>query len=70
LWRLQARGYLDAHPADGMSSRIPAGGQAAAALLGVLACTAMFYSATRRMGWHPLAASALLFAAGHLASKV
>jgi hypothetical protein len=53
-----------------MSSRIPAGGQAAAALLGVLACTAMFYSATRRMGWHPLAASALLFAAGHLASKV
>jgi hypothetical protein len=47
---------------------IPEGGQAAAALLGVIVCTKVFTSAARRMGWSALAVGAVLFVAGHLAS--
>jgi hypothetical protein len=61
---------VDPYQADGMSvPNIPDSGQAAVALLGVIVCTKAFTSAARRMGWSTIAAGAVLFIAGHLASR-
>jgi hypothetical protein len=51
------------------TSRIPDGGQAALALLGVAVCTKAFTAAARRMDWSALAVTAALFLAGHLATR-
>lgn len=70
MWRLPWKCHVDPDPAHAMSTpKIPDGGQAALALLGVVVCTKAFTAAARRMGWSALAVTAAMFLAGHLASN-
>jgi hypothetical protein len=50
--------------------KLPDGPQAALALVGVVICTKVFTSATRRLGWNALAIAAVLYVAGQLATKL
>jgi hypothetical protein len=50
------------------ASKMPDEGQAALALIGVVACAVVFTAAARRMGWHRLAIGAALFLAGRVAT--
>ncbi len=49
--------------------KIPNGGQAAVALLGVIICTKTFTSAARRMGWSTVAVGAALLIVGQFAAR-
>jgi hypothetical protein len=63
-------GHVDPRAVNMSGSKWPDGPQAALALVGVVVCTKAFTSATRRLGWNAFAVAAVLYVAGHLATKL